>query len=210
MNCPSQDQKISQLTERAISLEKTKRIYSAPIYDAYLTHGRCCCLHCHHSYVHYEGLPTFEHVIYGEPRVSKIVQREPRVARVSVVRESVIQQRESVSPSRTYEKGRRIKQIRTSSPILNYDKRFDRNGVDRGPVIEGYETKVEDFEEPLEDENTVYKRVNQYLEESRPSHKQEDHSVRESNLREREGILNPKIKEGSDTESQVIRSSQNN
>lgn len=82
--------------------------------------------------------------------MSRVVERQGRVARVSVIRESQRRGRESISPCRTYEVGRRIKEVRTSSPLLNYKKRFDIKGIDRGPVIEGYETKVEEFEEPFE------------------------------------------------------------
>lgn len=82
--------------------------------------------------------------------MNKIIEREGRVARVSVIRESQRRGRESISPSRIYETGRRIKEVWTSSPLLNYRKRFDNRGIDRGPVIEGYETKIEEFEEPFE------------------------------------------------------------
>lgn len=82
--------------------------------------------------------------------MSRVIERPSRVIRVSVTRETERRGRESVSPGRMYETGRRIKTVRTSSPVLNYRKRFDDKGIDRGPVIEGYETKVEEFEEPFE------------------------------------------------------------
>lgn len=93
------------------------------------------------------------------------------------MKESVVQKRESTSPVRTFENGRRIRQIRTSSPILNYNKRFDERGVDRGPVIDGYQTKVEDFEEPFQDTNTVYQQLDEYLYQQRHSNHKEGESV---------------------------------
>lgn len=48
--------------------------------------------------------------------------------------------RESVSPVRVYEKSRKVAEIRTYSPIMNYELQNSREGTI--PIMEGIETKI--------------------------------------------------------------------
>ena len=109
--------------------------------------------------------------IYEEPivdpysRGSRIIERvsRPRQVSWSISPSTDRYIRKTVRPSVSYETGRRLKEIRTHSPVINYQKSIVVNGIESSPVIERYETKIEKFHNPFEEKYIVDKNISHVL-----------------------------------------------